>query len=327
MKLNVKAFIALRAVMTEGTVTAAAQRLHRTQPAVSRLVAQLESDLGFALFRREGRRLLPTAEGRTFYRETKRALAALVEIESTARDIALGRDTPLRIIAQWHLVHGLLDLALGRFCAEHPAFRFELEVRQDEYISHWIANRLFDVGFTPERSDHPQIANEVLLRAPLYCMLPARHRLARPVVVGAAEIAAEPMIAVRPGAPIRQRVDAFFAAAGATPLIRGETASVISAAQLVSQGLGATIVDPFTAHLFIGSRKIVIRPIAPRVEMQYLVLRALAQDERPLTQAFIARVREVAVAITEKVAERSGANRVQRARPTVRRATRKGKSR
>jgi DNA-binding transcriptional LysR family regulator len=320
MQVNVKAFLALRAVIDEGTVTAAAQRLHRTQPAISRLLAQLERDVGFPLFLREGRRLRPTAEGLTFYRETQRALAALVEIESTARDIASGRGTPLRIIAQWHLVHGLLHVALGRFCTEHPAFRFEVEVRQDEYISHWIANRLFDVGFTPERADHPQIANEVLLRAPLFCMLPARHRLARTAVVRAAQIAAEPVIAVRRGAPIRQRVDAFFAAAGTTPLIRGETASVISAAQLVSQGLGATIVDPFTAHLFIDDGKVVVRPLAPRVEMQYLVLRALAQEERPLTQAFIARVREAAVAITEKVVKHSRASYARRDRRTVRRA-------
>ena len=223
VQLNVKAFLALRAVINEGTVTAAAERLHRTQPAVSRLVAQLESDVGFALFRREGRRLLPTADGLTFYRESERALAALAEIESTARDIAKGRGTPLRIIAQSHLVHGLLHVVLGQFCAEHPAFRFKLEIRQDEHISHWIANRLFDVGFTPQRADHPQIANEFLMCAPLVVMLPAQHRLAKAAAVRAAEVAGDPVVVVRPGAPLRERLDAFFAREGVAPLIRGET--------------------------------------------------------------------------------------------------------
>ena len=50
---------------------------------------------------------------------------------------------------------------------------------------------------------------------------------------------------------------------------------------------------------------VVIKAVAPRVVMQYLVLRALAQDERPLTPAFIAKVREAAVAITEQVVSHS----------------------
>ena len=52
MSLNPKALVALGAVITEGTVTAAAQRMHRTQPVVSRLIAQLESAGGSCLRRR-----------------------------------------------------------------------------------------------------------------------------------------------------------------------------------------------------------------------------------------------------------------------------------
>jgi DNA-binding transcriptional LysR family regulator len=307
MNLNFRALLALRAVITEGTVTAAAQRLHRTQPVVSRLIAQLESNVGFALFRRQGRRLLPTPAGLTFYRETERAFAALSEIESTARDISERRDTPLRIIAQSHMVHGLLHVALGDFCARHPTFRFSIEIRQNEHISHWIANRIFDVGFSPQPMDHPQIETELLVRAPLFLMMPKAHRFARNRHVNVTHIAGDPVIAVRPGAPLRGRLDALFAAKGLTPTIRGVTASAVSACQLVGQGLGVTLADSFVANLFIADPSVVIRPISPRMEMEYLVLRPVGYGAGPVAQQFIACVRKNARDVIDGVIHRSRA--------------------
>lgn len=301
MNLNFRELLALRAVITEGTVTAAARQLHRTQPVVSRLIAQLESNVGFALFRRQGRRLLPTPEGLTFYRETERAFAALSEIESTARDICERRDTPLRVVAQSHMVHGLLHAALGDFCASRPAFRFSIEIRQNEYITHWIANRLFDVGFSPQSVDHPEIEAELLVRAPLLVMLPGNHRFARNRQVSAAHIAQDPVITVRPGAPLRTRLDALFAAKGATPTIRGEVASAVFACQLVSKGLGVTLADPFVANLFVADPSVVVRPLSPRMEMEYLVLRPVGYGSGPATQQFIDCVRKTAREMIERV--------------------------
>ena len=306
MNLNFRELLALRAVITEGTVTAAARQLHRTQPVVSRLIAQLESNVGFALFRRQGRRLLPTAEGLTFYRETERAFAALTEIESTARDICERRDTPLRVVAQSHMVHGLLHAALGDFCASHPTFRFSIEIRQNEYITHWIANRLFDVGFSPQSVDHPQIEAEFLVRAPLFAMVPANHRLARHRQVSAVDIAQDPVIAVRPGAPLRARLDALFAAKGVTPMIRGEVASAVFACQLATKGLGITLADPFIANLFAADASVVVRPLSPRMEMDYLVLRPIGYGAQPAAQQFIDCVRKTARQMIDRVVRRAG---------------------
>jgi len=294
MKLNLKALLALRAVITEGTVTAAAQRLHRTQPVVSRLIAQLESTVGFALFRREGRRLLPTAEGLTFYRETERAFAALSEIESTAKDIRERRDTPLRVLAQSHIVLGLLPVALGDFCSRNPAFRFSIEIRQREYISHWIANRQFDVGFAPQPVDHPEVETEPLVRAPLFIVVSAAHRLARKRHVSVGDIVKEPMVTTHPGAPMRARLDALFAANGATPVIRGETSPGLSACQLAAKGAGVALADPFVASLFVADPSVAIRPLSPRMDVEYLVLRPVGYGSGPVAQQFIDCVRKTA---------------------------------
>ena len=312
MSLNPKALVALGAVITEGTVTAAAQSMHRTQPVVSRLIAQLESAVGFALFRREGGRLLPTAEGLRFYRESERAFSALSEIESAARNIRERRDVPLRILAQAHVAHGLLPLALGPFCARNPGFRFSIELRQREYISHWIANRQYDVGFAPQPVNDPRIDAEPLVKAPLCVVLPGRHPLARKQRIGIAEIGKEPIIATRPGAPLRARLDALFASAGMTPVVRGETATSLSAVQLAGQGAGVAISDPFIGHLFIQDPTICIRVLHPRMDIEYSVLRPSGQVPGSTEQQFIEAVRRTAREVVEAVVRHAVVSRTSR---------------
>jgi DNA-binding transcriptional LysR family regulator len=66
MLSNLKGLNAFRAVMEAGTLTDAAMRLEVTQPAVSRLIANLEYETGLTLFRRQRQRLVPTAEAEVF---------------------------------------------------------------------------------------------------------------------------------------------------------------------------------------------------------------------------------------------------------------------
>lgn len=303
--LNVKALAALRAVISEGSVTAAAARLHRTQPVVSRLIRQLEASLGLPLFRREKQRLIPTAECLAFYREAERAFATLDEIEASARNIREQRAAPLRILAQSHLAHTLLNVALGPFCAKHRDFRFSLELRQREYISHWIANREFDVGFAPAPMEHPQLQAEALLRAPLYVALPKKHRLAKRPALRVADLIAEPLIALRPGTPLRNRLDALFGVNAQKLNIRGDTATVLSACQLVEQGIGLTLTDPFSASMFLRSPRLVIRRLQPAVAMDYLVLRRRGEELSGLTNELIAAVRAASERLADRVARRA----------------------
>jgi len=301
MHVSIKALHALRALVGEGTVSAAARRLHRTQPAVSRLLAQLESDVGFALFRREGRRLTVTAEGLAFYRETERAFAALDDIERAAADIRSRRAAPLRVLAQSHIVHGLLPAVLADFSKRRPGFRFSVEVRSREYISHWIADRQFDVGFAPAPVDHPNVRSAPLLTAPVCVFMPSRHPLARKARVRIEDLAAEPLIATHVGAPMRARLEALFAERGLTPDIRGESATALSSCLLVAEGAGVTLADLFLAQLFERDPAIRFRLLTPRVEMKYLVLFPSGAEPSPVAAEFAQAVREAAAAVAARM--------------------------
>lgn len=313
MQLNLKAVLALRAVMTEGTVTGAAQRLHRSQPVVSRLVGQLEASLGFPLFRRERQRLVPTLEGLAFYRETERAIAALAEIEATARRIRDRSPFPLRILAQSHIVHGLLNEVLPSFCARHPEFQFSIEIRQREYISQWVANQQFDIGFAPAPSDHPQIESSLLIRTPLWVVLPTAHRLSAERQISVEMLEGEPLVTVRSGIPLRTRIDAVFSDRNAKPTIRGETPSVMLACQLVARGLGVTIADPFVTSLFLGDAAVTVRALKGSPVVDYLILRRAGEQRNRMTENLIAAVKSESNALLDRV--RAHSVRMSRPRP------------
>ena len=309
MEVNLKSLLALRAVMTEGTVTGAAQRLHRTQSAVSRMIAQLEASAGFPLFRRERQRLVPTAQGMAFYRETERAIAAFAEVETNAKHIRESRPAPLRILAQSHIAHGLLNEALATYCSRHPEFQFAIEIRQREYISHWIANRQFDIGFAPAPVEHPLLESEPLIRTPVFVLLASAHPLTRKARLAPADILHEPLIAVRPGIPMRTRLDALFSTHNATPAIRGETASVLSACQLAARGLGLTFADPFVASLFLDDRSVAIRALKFDLPVDYVVLRRSGDEHDCDTDEFVDHVRATSRELLKRVEQRAGSGR------------------
>jgi DNA-binding transcriptional LysR family regulator len=65
-------------------------------------------------------------------------------------------------------------------CARNPGFSFSIEIRQREYISHWMANQQFDVGFAPQPVNDPTLDAEPLVKAPVCVVLPAWMRCLPP---------------------------------------------------------------------------------------------------------------------------------------------------
>src|SRR3546814_20186441 len=87
--MNFKQVEAFRAVMLSGSMTAAAESLHTSQPNISRLVEQLERSAGFTLLERAAGRLLPTADGAGMFADDERACTGLPRLERSAPNIRM----------------------------------------------------------------------------------------------------------------------------------------------------------------------------------------------------------------------------------------------
>ena len=86
--MNLRQLEAFAAVMKTGSITQAAQSMHLSQPAVSKLIGDLEHALGFDLFiRARGSALTVTPEAEYFFHEVERSFIGIDALKQAARDI------------------------------------------------------------------------------------------------------------------------------------------------------------------------------------------------------------------------------------------------
>ena len=84
MTVSLKSLACFRAIMDAGSVTSAASQLKVTQPAVSRMLGQLESDIGFELFTRTKGKLVPTDAAFALFKEVEIALQSVDRVSQLA---------------------------------------------------------------------------------------------------------------------------------------------------------------------------------------------------------------------------------------------------
>src|SRR5499433_1980805 len=123
--------------MEAGTVIEAAGLMHLSQPAVSRLVGDLEANLGYALFARVKGRLAPTDEAHVLYAEVQRAFIGLDQITHTALDIRTHQVGRIRLIAMPALSDGALPPASSAFLLANPVTSVRFEVRPRRTVLEW----------------------------------------------------------------------------------------------------------------------------------------------------------------------------------------------
>lgn len=153
---------AIRAVMASGTTTHAAELMGLTQSAVSRLVTQLEEELGLNIFDRRHGRLQITPEGQQFYDVAKKVLAGVDQIDATARDIRTLQAGALRILAMPALAYGLLPRTIAKINKRFKQVKISVGVGTRAELEDGIASSQFDVGIATLPVDQQGIETELL---------------------------------------------------------------------------------------------------------------------------------------------------------------------
>ncbi|WP_170334062.1 LysR family transcriptional regulator [Ruegeria arenilitoris] len=280
IEMNIKGLRAFTATLSEGSLVAASERLHLSQPAVSRLISGLEAELKLKLFDRSGRALTPTPEGLAFYREAGRILDNLDEVPRIAAEIRAGRTETLRVVTMPRIAHSLSVPAVAKFLKTNPETNVSLDVRARREAGKWLAGREYDIGIGALPVDHPGIATKPLLRVRAQVVLPKEHPLADRNELNARDIAQEPIIRLMHGLLLRDQLDDIFRSAGVTPRQTCEVAASQLACSLVAEGVGLTIADELVAAQ-TGLERIALVPIVPERWMTFGLLFPISRRKTP----------------------------------------------
>lgn len=271
---------AFAAVMSTGSVTAAGRLLGRSQPAISRLLQELEAEIGYALFARSGPRVTPTEQGFLLYDDVERALSSLRQIRDRAEEIARGQAQPLLLAATSALAAGLVPDALKRIEAQAGNTRVQLRSASPERVVHAVLSGTAQLGATSLPLEHRGLTVHWIGQAPCVVALPENDPAARHDVVPVAELAGRRVITMANPYRLRRRLDAALGhAAGAI-----ETNSSVNALAAVRAGLGVSVLEPITAY-GAPMAGVAIRPIDLDIPFFFGVITSQSQPLTPACQA------------------------------------------
>jgi DNA-binding transcriptional LysR family regulator len=291
--MNFKQIEAFRAVMLSGSMTAAADALHTSQPNISRLIAQLERHVGFKLFERVAGRLLPTAEGASLFADVERAFTGLNDLERSAQNIRRGGTGRLRIGAVPSLTLTLLPRVIQRFRQQNPDVAISIHTNDSPTVAHWAASQFCDLGLASYvGEDMPGVDTRIICDVPGVCVFPKGHRLAALACVTPEDLQGEEFISLSQNDGSRTRIDRAFPSDKAYRKLNLETHHAATVCALVALQLGVSIVSPLVAAEYLHTG-IETRPFQPHIRFSTYLLRASDRPQSLLSQRFGALITEM----------------------------------
>jgi len=292
--MNIRALRAFRAVVSEGSVIAAARAINLSQPAVSRLLGLLERELGLTLFLRQKRRLILTDEGRAFEREAGRILANLDEIPRIAAEIRASGVRRLRIVTMPRLALSLVCPAVARFARAHPEVRVSVDLRTRRDLELWIGGKEYDLGFGGVPVSRREVRGLPLVSVRSEVLLPAGHPLAARAEIAPEDMAGERVIAQFPGLLQRRQMDEVFGTRDVAVNYDILTSSSQISCQLVACGAGITVLDRLSAANFAAG--VVFRPLVPERWQSFGAILPRGAEPDPAVASLIESLRAEATA-------------------------------
>lgn len=255
--------------------------MHLSQPAVSKLIADLEHAIGFQLFvRSKGKLLVATPEAEFFRHEVERSFIGLDALKRTASDIRNLSAGNLHIASLPALAYSFLPKVIRAFRQTFPSVSIRLYIHGSSTVRRWVANQQFDIGLATRAHEMPGVTSRSFLHSAGACVLPPGHRLVEKELIEPADLAGEPFISLMMGDQTRMRIDRIFEGAGVERDLAIETQYAMAVCSLVVQGLGCSIVNPATATDFVA-QGLVVRPFRPRIDFEYVLY---TPSFRPLSQ-------------------------------------------
>lgn len=296
---NLRAFAA---IAKSGSFSAAAEQLHLTQPAVSKRLQILESNLGVTLFDRIARRVELTEAGRALLREVPRVEQSLEAAERAVRDLHGEIRGPLRIATSHHVGLHRLPPVLSRFQRDYPGVQLDIEFLDSEQAYDLLRSGNIELAVvTLAPGNVSRLHSEDLWQDKLEVMASARHPLFQDTGPtkrqGRRQVTIEQLLtypAVLPGLDTftGQIVRRHFEAEGRTLQLRLSTNYLETLRMMAAVGLGWTVLPESMAAPDLKALSVQ----GTRLSRTLGLVRHAERSRSRAAQAFIDLLREDAAA-------------------------------
>lgn len=245
---RLKCFVA---VYEQGSVSAAAERLHMTQPPLSILLRKLEDELGVNLFDRSGHRLVPTATGELFYLRAKALQANLQAMRRELRETAQGSRGTVHIGCATAASLFIMPRVMEQLLAS--AMKITVHVHEGEtgYLLQRLRERSLDLVICRSQFAAPELQNQEVMNEPLRVALPPQHPLCGQAQIALGALRAERFLLHSSllGTGISDMLLRACQEAGFTPEVAYWGVETLPMLLMVQKGLGVAFAPDSFAQL------------------------------------------------------------------------------
>lgn len=241
--MNLRQMEVFRAVMLAGGVNRAAEVLHVSPPAISKVLAQAAKASGFALFERVKNRLIPTPEAQQLYEEIDQLWSGVERVRDISHDLAQGRPATLRLVCSASLAPYLVSRAMARMYEAFPRLQCRLQVLAPDAIEEVLLNRAMHLGVVLGPRDHPNLAVVKNFVCGLACVMRSDHPLARLRRIKPRNLEGLRVIASPESTTFGQTLRRAFGASASKMHIDFECISSTTACWFAQAGVGVAVVD------------------------------------------------------------------------------------
>jgi len=289
---SIRQLRALVAVYYTGSVSAAAQRLSLTQPAVTVLIRELEDRLGLKLFDRSTRTLRRTDAAVQAIGYAERALSELEALSRNMAHLAGAQEGRVRIAATAAVAQTLLPPAMRRFQDLRPGVRVEVdEVAPGDFVEA-VATERVDFGVGTLEAPVAGFHEEVLRREPLVAAAIESDHFPGGAPMTWKQLSMFSVVTVRSGYGVRGRIEAAAREAGVELRIEHEVSLLGTAVAFAAHGLGVVVAP---ASIVAAEPRLVTRRLTrPKVERTTGILSRRERSLSPAAQAFATVLRSIA---------------------------------
>lgn len=273
--MNFSQISTFRAVMTSESLSDAAIKLGRTQPAVSASIKALEEQLGLKLFERRGRKLIPVPEAQYLLAEVSEVLTQMSRVQQTMRSLSAGQKGVLNVAA----MPGTVSLIFPRFIASRLDSSQEVSVsllaRTSGQIAELTRAQSVDFAFAdaPEEAEAETLFEAQIISGDCMVALPLGHPLTAKERISIQDLDKEPLGTLHATHAQTRQVQHAFEAQNATLNKRVDSQTFLPLLHFVAAGQCCMVMDPLSVFLVQGQEAMVqgveVRKMEQPVRYEY----------------------------------------------------------
>jgi len=288
--MKIKQLEVFHTVYTSKSITEAANKLNVSQPSVSKTLKIIEKDIGFPLFHRVKRRLVPSKEGSNFFNYAQIILDNFRSMESEIERLSQAVSKKIRIACSPSLGLEILPTIISKYNIKNPDIEFSINTQHlDQMVSNFKDFNI-DIALTNAQNFEAEreFSKELIFEGKFRVLAPSETNL-KEEELDCKKLLNRPFIKLE--SSMYSRVENFFFEKKFIPNYVSSTNTYHLASKLVSEGMGYTIIDELSARSVVNTNVKSYKLLdSPSFEVSLLVSVLKRNDQN--IKSFISFLRE-----------------------------------